>query len=210
MDNKSKIRKTAEVAGIVISRVFKGEYDAEGIMTAELKQTVTTTSYYPTKQVEGNSIQDNIFTSTDFGLKEQEFVSGDTRVAWISVPEGSTEESVAERLKEFPKANIYRILSSKPILTEQDEAVIEMEEFEVSRDSIAEKQAVRYSSNHEDAGQLIPDSRGKIQYRRTAFSKEGKEDLDIRTIPMSDTYLSPALKAEFHNEVPDVIQAQAL
>ena len=209
MSTDSKIRKNSTTENIVISRVYKGEFDKEGMMTAELKQTVTNESFYPAKSTH-NSLNSNIFTTQDFGFEEQKFTNTETRVAWIAVPEGSTEEFVKERLASYPKANIYKILSNYPILTEEDKFAIESGEIEISLDSIANKQAVRYPEGHEEAGELIPDVSGKIQYRRTAFAKDGEEDKDYRTVPINNCYLSPALKQEFYNEVPEIIAAQAI
>lgn len=208
MSSQSKIRKEVSVSNISVSRVYQTEFDKEGTITAELKQTVTTKSYYPTKSV-SNSLQDNIFDASDFGFQEQEFESKDTRVAWIAVPIGSTPESVSKQLESFSKANIYKVLSNHPILSEEDKFAIEDPTLEVTKELIAEKQAVRYSKDHEKAGQLVLDINGKIQYRRTAFSKSGHEDIDKRTVNPSDCYLTDVLKAELNGEV-HIVEGQSI
>lgn len=195
MSSKSHIRKETQSSEILVSRVYESDFQKEGTLTAELKQTVDTKSFYPTKSVT-TSLQDNIFTIENFGFKEQEFDSRETRVAWISVPLGSTEESVKTQLESFPDAVIYKILSNHPILSEEDKHIIESGEFSMTKDTVADKQAVRYPKEHESAGELIYDNSGKIQYRRTAFSKEAKIDEDYRTEDPSKFYASPDLLAE--------------
>lgn len=197
MSSKSHIRKESLSSEILVSRVYEAEFQKEGTLTAELKQTVDTKSFYPTKSVT-TSLQDNIFTIENFGFKEQEFDSRETRVAWISVPLGSTEESVKQQLESFPDAVIYKILSNHPILSEEDKHIIASGEFSMTKDTVADKQAVRYPKEHESAGELIYDNNGKIQYRRTAFSKETKIDEDYRTEDPSKFYASPDLLAEIN------------
>jgi hypothetical protein len=69
----------------------------------------------------------------------------------------------------------------------------------------ANAQAVRYGDNHENAGQLILDADGNVQYRRTFFSKEVREDEDYRG--NGQVYLSRELEMEvdgaaiFHDQV---------
>lgn len=200
MSSNSKIRKTKSVSTISVARVYQAEYDKERTITAELKQTVTTKSYYPTKSV-SNSLQDNIFETTDFGFQEQEYESKDTRVAWILVPVDSSVETVTKQLETFPQANIYKVLSNHPILTEEDKFAIEDPTLQVTKESIANKQAVRYPKEHEKAGELVLDVYGKIQYRRTAFSKAGSVDIDSRTKDPADCYLTDELKAELNGTV---------
>lgn len=208
MSSKSNIKKEKIVSTISVARVYQTEFDKEGTITAELKQTVTTKSYYPTKSV-SNSLQDNIFDATDFGFQEQVYESKDTRVAWIAVPVGSTVESVTKQLEIFSNANIYKVLSNHPILTEEDKFAIEDATLNVTKEMIATKQAVRYPKDHEKAGELVLDVFGKIQYRRTAFSKAGSVDIDNRTKDPADCYLTDILKAEI-NGVNHVIQGQSI
>jgi hypothetical protein len=54
----NKVRKTTIKGELEISRVYAASYQKEGTLTAEIKQTVTTKSYYPSKSVSSN-FQDN-------------------------------------------------------------------------------------------------------------------------------------------------------
>ena len=202
METTSKIRKEVSKSEINVSRVYSSDYQKEGTLTAELKQTIKTTSFYPSKSV-SNSLNGNIFGMDDFGFKEEPYENSETRVAWIDVPIGSTPESVVARMKEkAPGATLYRILSNKPIIADTEQNAIDNPELpNVTLDTFAGRQAVRYPENHPQAGQLALDKNGKIQYRRIAFSAVAKEDTDLRTEDASDFYASASLKAELNNTV---------
>lgn len=47
METTSKIRKEVSKSEINVSRVYSSDYQKEGTLTAELKQTIKTTSFYP-------------------------------------------------------------------------------------------------------------------------------------------------------------------
>ena len=203
------IRKDVSKTPLTVSRVHKTDFQKEGTLTAEIKQTVKTDSFYPSKSV-SNSMQGNIFSMDDFGFQEQKFESNDGRVAWIDVPEGSTVESVVEQLKKFPNAMIYKVLSSRPILTESDQYAIDNPDLpDATLERYANRQAVRFPKDDVNAGKLALDKAGKVQYRRTAFSTEQVEDMDFRTTDPEDTFLSAELKAEINGQV-HIIPGQSL
>ena len=190
------VRTEVKESAIVVSRVYKSDYQKEGTLTAELKQTITKEFFYPSKQVE-NSIQGNIFSLDEFGFKEDKYESTETRVAWIDVPVNSTVESVMKKLKTFPKARINKYLSNSPILSDTDKYAIDNPDLEVDLDTFANRQVVRYGANHENAGELILDRNGKVQYRRNAFSPSGAADVDIRSAEAA-MYLSEEIRAEYN------------
>lgn len=193
----NRVKRVTTFGALSVSRVFPSQFK-EGVMTAEIKQTVTEKSYYPSKSV-ANDLQDNIFTTGDFGFADQEFTSNSTRVAWIDTPVGSTVESVAAQLAKFPQARIMRVLSNKPILNENQKYAITRPELNTTLDTIADNQVVRYSDQHETEalrGTLIFDNNGKIQYKANFFRTTTIEDEDRRTAVANDFYASPTLKAE--------------
>lgn len=204
----NRVRKESTVGSIEVSRVYAGQFQKEGTLTAELKQKFTTMSYYPSKQVADN-IQDNPFGTAEFGFQEQEFKAEETRVAWIDVPMNSTIESVKARLAALPNAKIYRILSNRPIISDSQQYAIDNPQLETSLDSIAETQVVRYPDSDPNAGKLILDNNGKIQYKRNALTIKGMEDVDSRTADPADFYASPQLTAEL-NGVPHVMESQSI
>lgn len=200
MESNSNIRKEVSTSAINVSRVYKSDFQKEGTLTAELKQTIKTVSFYPSKSV-SNSLNANIFSMQDFGFEEKPFENSETRVAWIDVPMDSTKESVEQKLGSIKDACLYRILSNKPIIADTEQNAIDNPELDVTIDTFANRQAVRYPENHPQAGELALDKNGKVQYRRIAFSTVGTADQDLRTEEPSDFYASPVLKSELNNTV---------
>ena len=74
--NVARVEKT--YAGLEVVRIYTSDYQKEGTKTAELKQTVTTKSYYPTKSVSSN-LSENVFDTKDFGFEEKEYERKSTR-----------------------------------------------------------------------------------------------------------------------------------
>ena len=207
-NNQNRIKKEVTKEPLTVSRVYASNFQKEGTLTAELRQTIKTVSLYPTKSI-SNSLNANIFEAKDFGFAETPFENTENRVAWIDVPPDSTPTSVLNRLKEFPEAGLYRILSNHPILSDTDMYAIGAEELDVTKDSIANKQAVRLPEGDPRAGQLALDLNGKIQYRRIAFSTVEMADQDSRTSNPADFYASPELTAEI-NEVVHIMPEQSI
>lgn len=202
----ARIRKEVSKDALSVSRVYESDYQKEGTHTAELRQTVTTKSYYPGKSV-SNNMQDNIFGQSDFGFEEQEYTNNEKRVAWIDVPQGMTSEAVAEKLVQFPEATLYRVLSNNPILT--DNQVYAINAGLTTKDNFAESQVVRYPEGSENAGKLALDSNGKPQYRAIFFSNIAKEDMDLRTENADEFYASANIAAEM-NSTEHVVTGQTL
>lgn len=206
--NNSRIRKEIQTSGLELSRVYKSDFQKRGTLTAELKQKVKTKSFYPS-QVVANNLQDNIFSTSDFGFGEKEYESVETRVAWIDVPENATVESVQAQLAKFPKANLYKILSNRPIVSDTEANAINNPEFDFTLDMIANRQIVRYPESHDEAGEIALDSNNKPQYRRIAFSISGMEDQDLRTND-AEFYASPEIAQELQGINNSVISGQEL
>jgi hypothetical protein len=199
IQQENRIRKEVVKSPIEVSRVYTSDFQKEGTVTAELKQVIKTTSFYPAAVV-SNSLQDNIFTQKDFGFEEKPFENTETRVAWIDVPVGSSIETVSAKLAEFSGATLYRILSSRPIIADTEQNAINNPDMDVTLDVFANRQAVRYPENHAEAGKLALIN-GKVQYRKVAFSVTDKADMDLRSALLSDTYLSPELNSEVNGVV---------
>lgn len=207
-EENSRIRKEVSKSAISVTRVYKSDYQKDDTLTAELKQTVTTNSFYPSKSV-ANSLQDNIFSMSDFGFEEQKYENKEVRVAWIDVPVGMTVEQVQAKLNATEGATLYRVLSNKPIISDTEQYAIDNPELDVDLDAFANRQAVRFPNGHESEGELATDANGKVQYRRIAFSTQGADDQDTRTEEPSDFYASPELEAELNN-VAHTIPSQSI
>jgi hypothetical protein len=187
------VRKEILKGNLEVSRVHATQWQKEGTLTAEIKQTVTTKSYYPSKSV-SNNLKDNPFSTSEFGFSESEYTSEERRVAWVDVPTDATAESMVARLATFPEATIYKILANHPIISDSQEYAINA--GLTSKESIADKQVVRYGEGHPQAGQLILDKTGKPQYKATFFKREAKEDEDLRTADPVDFYSTSEMRVE--------------
>lgn len=197
-NQESRIRKEVNTTPIMVSRVYKASYQKDNTLTAELKQTITTKSYYPTRSV-SNELKDNPFSNAQLGISEGEpYVQNETRVTWIDVPVDSTIESVQAKLATLPNANIYKILANRPIISSSQRAGIDA--GLTTTDIIADGQAVRYSKDHPQAGKLVLHN-GKPQFRVTYFKLEGSDDVDMRTADAADFYATPTMHAELSNSV---------
>jgi hypothetical protein len=110
---------------ITLDKIYTGENQKPGTLTAQLRQSITTKSYYPSKKIDSD-MQDNLFSGKDFGFAEQEFISTENRVAWIPVPLSATEDQVKTMLAAAMAggACIYKVLSSEPILDNNQEYAI--------------------------------------------------------------------------------------
>lgn len=188
----NKVRKTVSKGPLEVTRVHATAYQKEGTLTAEIKQTITTKSYYPSKSV-SNNMQDNPFSTAEFGFSEQEYTSEEKRVAWVDVPVGSTVESVVAKLANLPTATIRKVLANKPIITDSQNYAIGA--GLTSMEAIADKQVVRYPEKHPQAGQLILNN-GKPQYKATYFKNTAIEDEDLRTADPADFYQTSAMRVE--------------
>lgn len=203
------IQKSTTKSTLTVSKIFKSNYQKEGTMSAELRQVVTTTSIYPSKRV-SNSLEDNIFETDEFGFDEgQTYENEETRVAWIDVPENSTVESVMERLSKYPDACLYRIMDNQPIVSDSEDYAIHNDDLNVTLDTFANGQVVRFPKGHPTEGALALDTNGKVQYRKVAFSAKGKVDVDNRQASMDYGYISEEIKAEV-NGAATVVDGQTI
>lgn len=191
---QNRARKEETFHPIVVSRVYSSKYQKEGTVTAELKQTVDTKSFYLSKSVVSN-LQDNPFSNEDFGFGEQEFETSSIRVSWIDVPADSTEEQVKAKIATLSNARLYRILSNTPILSDRQEYAIAA--GTTTLEIIADGQAVRYPANHAThAGKLIMDINGKPQYKGVFFKSTTTVDVDRRNGDVAEYYATPLMREE--------------
>jgi len=180
-----QIRRESSFGELKVSRVYVSQFQKKNTLTAEIKQEITTKTYYPSQSI-SNSLSDNIFDVKDFAIEEQEFTNTETRVSWLDVPAGTTLADVNNKLANVPEARLQKIVSNHPILSEQDKRAIA--NGLTTLDAIAEKQVLRYPASHVNAGELVLDNNGKPQYRRISFVATAKADEDLRTADKSDFY----------------------
>lgn len=194
----TSIRKTVSKSPITLDKISKGEFQKEDTLTAQIRQVVTTHSFYPSKKVDSN-MQDTIFSAEEFGFGEQEYISEEVRMAWILVPTDATEQKVKDLLAVASKNGgcIYKVLSNKPIIDDNQQYSINV--GQKTLDSFADTQVSRYPENEKTiadgtANKLILDKAGNPQYRRTFYSRVPKEDMDVRN--PADVYMSLEIQAE--------------
>jgi hypothetical protein len=187
-----RIRKDVSKSALEVSRVYAANYQKEGTLTAEIKQTVTTNSYYPSKSV-SNNLKDNPFSNAEFGFNETMYSSSQTRVVWVEVPSNSTVESVKAKIASLPESTIYRIYSNQPIISDSQHYAINA--GLTSKESIADSQSVRYPEGDPQAGLLILKS-GKPQFKADFFKTTSTEDVDSRNDVADDCFITAKMRAE--------------
>lgn len=199
------IKSTTSHGKVKVELLKVSDFQKEGTQTAQLRQVFTTIAEYRSKQA-NNSLTDNVFGNEAFGFKNQEFKSVSNRVAFVNVPlvddKGNplTLEMVQAAYDKYGTSVIYRILSSRPILTDSQKYAIRVGLRTL--DQIADRQVARYAQNEANdakgiSGQLVLSPAGKVMYRGLFFSKLPKADIDQQTPAMEDTYMSPTIREEF-------------
>lgn len=165
------------------------EYNKKGAQSVQLRQVVHTHVVYPATRYE-NNLQDNIFSAADFKSYGKEFTYKEERVAFIDVPEGLTLEQVQAKITQAEKENgacIYKITSSKPIVTEGQEYQMKQPGATKTMADYANSQVVQDGN-----GNLI--IRGdKVVFRRTFFWSTKKDDVNLITEDPRDTYHTPEI-----------------
>lgn len=201
----TEIPQTITYSDITLDKIDSGEYQKEGTLTAQIRQTVVTVSHYPTKQVDSN-LQAGLFGSEEFGFESKPFTNTENRVAWLLIPANKTEQEVLAQLAILNKANacIYKILSNHPILDKNQQNAVNIGLGGVTLDTFANRQIVRYPTggDHPQEGQICLDSNKKVQYRRTLLWNAPREDEDNRTVDAADVHISSETRLELSMVVP--------
>jgi hypothetical protein len=196
MDNQEEdapkgIRKEVSATALGVDKIYVATWQKEGTKTAQLRQVVTTKSFYPSKKID-SSHQDNPFEIAEFGFEEKDYTATDKRVTWINIPEIITD--IADVLAKFPEGSmLYRVMSNRPTITDHQAHTIDT--GILTLEQIADKQIVKYGDTHEKAGQIILDPNGKPQYRSIFYSNTPVKDVDNRTETADDFYATPAVQA---------------
>jgi hypothetical protein len=188
---------------ITLDKVEAGQYQKEGTLTAQIRQTVTTISSYPSKQVTSDK-QDGLFDTAEFGFGTKDFPNVETRVAWIPVPVGTTIEQVKAKLviANAQGATIYRAMHNHPILDNNQKNAVKIGLGDVTLDTFANRQVVRFPAEHPQEGQICLDANNKVQYRRTFYWNKPLEDQDFRSTDPADVYMSPEIMLELSATTP--------
>lgn len=199
MSTNNGVRIETVKSPVTFDKMYVAENQKSGTLTVQVRQKITTISYYPSKKV-GSNMQDALCSAEKFGFKEEPFESVENRVAWPLVPANTTEAEAKLMIEAAVKNNacIYRVLSNEPILDDNQQYAIRTGLR--TYDYFANKQAIRYPEGAADefgndiGGQLVLDKAQNVQYRRTFFSGTPKDDIDERDA--ARTFQSAEIKAE--------------
>jgi hypothetical protein len=197
----SGARRIVKESAVTLDKdLYVGDYQKKGSLTAQLRQTIHTTTIYPSVKFTDSATDIvGLLSEDDFKVEDGEtYENSEDRVTWINVPADWTRQILENKLSKLPEARIYRRLSNHPNLTEEQVAAIESDDLETTKDTFADRQIVRYGENHELAGQIVTDNNGKVQYRSVHFSTQGKEDEDVRTADVADFYASEEVMDEIN------------
>jgi hypothetical protein len=185
------VRKEVSISAITVDKIYKADYQKDNTLTAQLRQTVKTVSFYPSKQV-GSSLKDSPFTAAECGFQEEQYPYTEKRVAWVNVPVSVSADDVLGKIP--AEAVLYKMISNRPILS--DHQLYSIENGLKTMDEYSDAQVVRYGEGSDNAGQLILDLNNKPQYRAIFYSNSPKKDVELRTEVASDFYASPKIKGE--------------
>src|SRR5574344_321347 len=132
------MEKTSIFSPVVVEAVEKNKFS--GKLQARISSIETITSVYGIKNG-ASSLDSKIFSTKDFGEGET-YKNESKRTFFLSVPDNmDTIEKVQEHLKKFPNLHLFRVLSNKPILSNEDLAAID--NGKLTLDTKANNQVVR-------------------------------------------------------------------
>lgn len=191
------ITREVEVGAVTLDGApYVSNFQKKDTLTAMFRQEIKVKSIYPAARI-SDERNDNFFGAEEFGFEGgQEFVSVEKRVAFMDVPTNTTVEVLNARLAANSEASLYKVLSNKPILTSGQLSAVT--NGLRTYDEFANSQVIRYPEGHIEAGKLILDSFGKVQYRAIYLSSKDKEDEDYRS-ETSEAYISPEIAVELAN-----------
>ena len=185
------VTKSISRGELTVDKLYKSDYQKKGTNSVQLRQEIKTVTSYPSAQPRTGGL----FSQEEFGLESKDFTATETRVAWIDVPENVTMDDIKNRLAQLPNKGIMKVLSNRPILTENQKRGIVA--GLTTMDTFAHSQVVRYGEGHPQEGEIILDKNGKIQYRVSVFMADLVEDTaDMRTEDAADYYCPADLQGE--------------
>ena len=153
---------------ITLDGIVDGLKVDKGILQAQVRQTVITE--YPSARVT-NSGTIGLFNEEEFDLPEGQTYES-IRVAWFSVPAGTTAEEVQARLDKHSNARIYAVYSNnlQDVLTDEQKAALSS--GVVTEETLYNRHVVRDNNQ-----QIVT----PIQFKANFFSAVGADDIDFRT-----------------------------
>ena len=197
--------KNIQKSRVVVEMLKRGDFQKNGTITAVLRQRVLIHATYPSISID-NDKQSNPFTIGEFSGAGagQSHNSRENRVAFIDVPVGTPIATIQAKIA--TDAQLYRIMSSEPVLTNNH--VNAIERGLTSKDEIAKSQVARFPQGDPNAGSIIADKTNNkpVQYRKVFFWNGPKADEDLRG---GDAYVSEALQLELNPVAPVATPVEA-
>ena len=193
------VSQSLQYGNIEVTELLSGEFQKSNTRTAVLKQRVTINSVYQGAK-HSNDMQDNIFSSSEFGDDEKNYITVQNRVGFLEVPANATLEQIREKLSKLPDACLYRVYSYRPILHDGHNSALSS--GLTTLDIIAMSQVLKYGAEHANAGEIILHN-GHVQYGKTFFSTKHEADKDLRGLPTITPYWPDELKSDPASEGND-------
>lgn len=181
-------------SNITVDSVNAGFKSDKGVDQAQLRQVVNTE--YPSVRLNNSLSQGGLFEENEFNLTPgQTFES--TRMAWISVPAGTSVEEVVARLANLPNARIGVVISHnlEDVLTDEQKAARKAEL--VSNETLYDRHVVKDSE-----GNIVQ----PVQFKSTFFATTAVEDIDLR--PETTNFIAAAPANTEVNALQAVAQEQ--
>lgn len=182
----------AQPAGAITVDLIK-----EGFKGKEAQIRQTFIKAYPSQKTE-NEFKDSLFSHEELGIETTDYK--EERVTWIPVHEDHTEKDVIKALKAVPEARIYKVLSKNPIVSSDQQSVLDNGLTDAAFKSFVKDNGLKGKKEWDEEcsailyakieqAQLIRNEddeevlfNGAKQYRQVFFSKTYRPDMDLRSV----------------------------
>tara|TARA_R110002020_G_scaffold148076_8_gene323940 strand:- start:7762 stop:8370 length:609 start_codon:yes stop_codon:yes gene_type:complete len=198
MENVNGVSKEVKLGELTAVKFVESQYQKEGTKAVHIQQQIEVIKSYPTKKI-SNSLSSSLFESSEFDLEPNIISYETTRNVITIVPDKASLEDVQSMLDSRDGAKIYEIVSSKPVLSDEQINSIAEGRNTLTMDDYANRQVLRVPDNAEsNAGGLVLDNYGQPQYKAQFFTLT-QEDKDIRVD--GEFYASPEINAELNETI---------
>lgn len=174
---ENQVKKHRKESAIIVENVVEHKYK-DDVLSAQLRQTIKTTSIYPGKN-SGNDKQDSLFEAAEFGGAPKVYENEQVRVCWIEVPLGTTKEQVQAKIDSLgDQARIYQIVS-----TNIQDCLTSGHRFHISEGTLTMEQLeAKFALVDGDSGERITSEAGEQLYRALYFSTSAQADISSTSI----------------------------
>jgi len=174
---ENQVKKEQTFSAITVDSVKANDFK-DDMLSAQIRQIVTTTSTYPGKNV-GNDKQSSLFGAAEFGGEAKVYTKQSVRLAWIDVPLGKDKDAVQAQLDSLGDAGrIYQIVS-----TDIQDCLTDGHRYQIAEgnlllaDAMASKTIPAKDEHGNETGEPVCDADGAVIYRALYFDAHGQEDI---------------------------------